>query len=103
MTGARVSPRIAPSMIRRVLLTRRRAKVSRCGPWRASRPRTRTTQLNRRDGFGENFMSVSGNGKVSDLEVVPRAGRIGAEVIGVRLSGDLYSPDVRAIRQTLFK
>ena len=48
-------------------------------------------------------MSVNGNGKVSDLEVMPRAGRIGAEVIGVRLSGDLYSPDVRAIRQTLFK
>jgi alpha-ketoglutarate-dependent sulfate ester dioxygenase len=48
-------------------------------------------------------MSVNGNGKVSDLEVRPVAGRIGAEIIGVRLSGELDSPAVSAIRQTLFK
>jgi taurine dioxygenase len=37
------------------------------------------------------------------LEVRPIAGRIGAEVIGVRLSGELDSSTVSAIRQTLFK
>jgi alpha-ketoglutarate-dependent taurine dioxygenase len=53
--------------------------------------------------MGENFMSINGNGKVSDLEVRPIAGRIGAEVLGVRLSGELDSATVSAIRQTLFK
>lgn len=35
----------------------------------------------------------------SNLEVVPVAGRIGAEIRGVRLSGDLDSSTVRAIRR----
>ena len=37
------------------------------------------------------------------FEVRPIAGRIGAEVTGVRLSGELDSPTVSAIRQILFK
>jgi len=48
-------------------------------------------------------MSANGNGKVSNLPVRPIAGRIGAEVVGVRLSGELDSPTISAIRQTLFK
>jgi alpha-ketoglutarate-dependent taurine dioxygenase len=48
-------------------------------------------------------MSANRNGKGAGLEVRPIAGRIGAEVIGVRLSGELDSSTVSAIRQTLFK
>ncbi len=41
--------------------------------------------------------------KNPDLEIRPVAGRIGAEIVGVRLSGDLDSATVQAIRQALFK
>src|SRR5580658_2964930 len=48
-------------------------------------------------------MSANGYGRVADLEVRPIAGRIGAEVLGVRLSGELDLSAVNAIRQTLSK
>jgi len=45
----------------------------------------------------------NGNGKNSVLEARPIAGRIGAEITGVRLSGELDSSSIDAIRQALFK
>jgi taurine dioxygenase len=46
---------------------------------------------------------MSDNGTERNLEILPIAGRIGAEVIGVRLSGDLRPVTVQAIRNALFK
>ncbi len=46
---------------------------------------------------------MSTNGKESSLRVQPIAGRIGAEIVGVRLSGELAPATVEAIRQALFK
>jgi len=46
---------------------------------------------------------MSTNGKESSLRVQPIAGRIGAEIVGVRLSGELEPATVEAIRQALFK
>jgi alpha-ketoglutarate-dependent sulfate ester dioxygenase len=48
-------------------------------------------------------MSANGNGKSPALEVRPVAGRIGAEILGVRLSGELDPSIVDAIRGALFK
>ncbi len=44
---------------------------------------------------------MSGNGTGSSLEILPVAGRIGAEIKGVRLSGELEPATVESIRQTL--
>ena len=46
---------------------------------------------------------MSANGTDGGLEILPIAGRIGAEIKGVRLSGDLRPETVESIRQTLFK
>ena len=46
---------------------------------------------------------MSGNGTGSSLEILPVAGRIGAEIKGVRLSGELEPTTVESIGQTLFK
>src|SRR5277367_2813802 len=46
---------------------------------------------------------MGGNGTGSSLEILPVAGRIGAEIRGVRLSGELKPTTVESIRQTLFK
>src|SRR6202451_600232 len=43
------------------------------------------------------------NGTESSLEILPVAGRIGAEIRGVRLSGELEPATVESIRQALFK
>jgi alkyl sulfatase len=48
-------------------------------------------------------MSTNGNGNHHALEARPIAGRIGGEIIGVRLAGDLDSSIVNAIRHALFK
>jgi len=48
-------------------------------------------------------MSVNENGNHPPLDVRPVAGRIGAEIIGGWLSGELDSSTVKAIRQALFK
>ena len=48
-------------------------------------------------------MSTNGNGKHIELNVKPIAGRIGAEITGVRLSGELGEAIVDDIRQALFK
>ena len=45
---------------------------------------------------------MSTNGK-ENLEILPIAGRIGAEIAGVRLSGELEPAIVESIRQALFK
>src|SRR6202046_3827979 len=45
-------------------------------------------------------MSTNGKG---NLETLPIAGRIGAEITGVRLSGDLDPRTVESIRHALFK
>ena len=45
---------------------------------------------------------MSTNGKGS-FEILPIAGRIGAEIGGVRLSGELEPAMVESIRQALFK
>ena len=45
---------------------------------------------------------MSTNGKES-FEILPIAGRIGAEIRGVRLSGELETTTVESIRQALFK
>lgn len=46
-------------------------------------------------------MSIN-NGVTHDLEIQPVAGRIGAEISGMRLSGDLDRSTIDAIRQALF-
>ena len=46
---------------------------------------------------------MSANGTDSGLEILPIAGRIGAEIKGVRLSGELRPATVESIRQALFK
>jgi taurine dioxygenase len=51
----------------------------------------------------ETHMSLSGNGKTSAIEARPVAGRIGAEILGVRLAGDLDASTVDAIRNALWK
>src|SRR5580658_5155808 len=48
-------------------------------------------------------MSVNGNGNHPSIDVRPVAGRIGAEVVGARLSGQLDASTVNAIHQALFK
>ena len=48
-------------------------------------------------------MSTLASSKLSNLVIRPVAGRIGAEVIGLRLSGDLDLPVVDAIRQALHR
>jgi alpha-ketoglutarate-dependent sulfate ester dioxygenase len=48
-------------------------------------------------------MSTIGIGNHPALDVRPVAGRIGAEIIGARLSGELDSSSVNAIRQARFK
>jgi alpha-ketoglutarate-dependent sulfate ester dioxygenase len=48
-------------------------------------------------------MSANGNGKSPGLQIRPIAGRIGAEIAGVRLSGELDSSSVNGLRQALFK
>jgi alpha-ketoglutarate-dependent sulfate ester dioxygenase len=48
-------------------------------------------------------MGADGNGKPPGLEVSPIAGRIGAEIAGTRLSGELDSSRVNAIREALLK
>jgi alpha-ketoglutarate-dependent taurine dioxygenase len=48
-------------------------------------------------------MSANGNGKNPELEVRPVAGRIGAEIAGVRLSGRLDSSIASAIRAALYQ
>jgi alpha-ketoglutarate-dependent taurine dioxygenase len=48
-------------------------------------------------------MSTLASSKLSNLVIRPVAGRIGAEVIGLHLSGDLDLPVVDAIRQTLHR
>jgi alpha-ketoglutarate-dependent sulfate ester dioxygenase len=46
---------------------------------------------------------MSTNGKETSIEILPIAGRIGAEIAGVRLWGDLEPATVESIRQALFK
>ncbi|MGO9452597.1 MAG: TauD/TfdA dioxygenase family protein [Candidatus Binataceae bacterium] len=46
---------------------------------------------------------MSSDERTAALEIHPVAGRIGAEIGGVRLSGDLEPTTVQAIRQALFK
>jgi alpha-ketoglutarate-dependent sulfate ester dioxygenase len=46
---------------------------------------------------------MSGNGKETSIEVFPVAGRIGAEIKGVRLSGDIGPATIESIRNALFK
>jgi alkyl sulfatase len=48
-------------------------------------------------------MSANGTAKDSDVDVRRIAGRLGAEIVGVRLSGDLDAETVRQIRQALLK
>jgi taurine dioxygenase len=48
-------------------------------------------------------MSSNFAGEANRLEVRPVAGQIGAEIAGVRLSGDLEAPTVKAIRQALLQ
>lgn len=48
-------------------------------------------------------MSTIGNSNTTDLDIRPVAGQIGAEVTGVRLSGDLAPATSSAIKQALLK
>jgi len=48
-------------------------------------------------------MSINHNRIAHDLEIHPVAGRIGAEISGVQLSGGLDQSTTHAIRQALFK
>ena len=46
---------------------------------------------------------MSTNEQETNIEVQPIAGRIGAEIVGVKLSGELGPSIVQAIRRTLFR
>ncbi|MEK4510200.1 TauD/TfdA dioxygenase family protein [Paenibacillus sp. FSL K6-2524] len=48
-------------------------------------------------------MSIQPNESVELLEIVPIGGRVGAEVRGVRLSGELDAPTLDSIREALLK
>jgi alpha-ketoglutarate-dependent sulfate ester dioxygenase len=48
-------------------------------------------------------MQMTTNSTEGGIEILPIAGRIGAEIAGVRLSGELEPATVESIRQALFK